>query len=70
MKFKLMSDSLNDQRLALAEEKKSIQVKEEDLHFEVQQLLQKIDEHVKLNEKVNKHYQKRLTIIGTDLLSI
>ena len=30
-----MSDSLNDQRLALAEEKKSIQVKEEDLHFEV-----------------------------------
>lgn len=37
---------------------------------EINQLLSTIDDHKKLNEKINKHYLKRLKIIEKDLLSM
>ena len=45
----------------------SLKSKEDDLHNEVQALLSTIDDHKKLNQKLNKHYQKRIKIIEKDL---
>jgi hypothetical protein len=36
----------------------------------VHHLLSTIDDHSKLNERINKHYQKRLSLIESDLQSL
>lgn len=42
-------------------------MKERDMNQEIQSMVQTIDDHKKLNEKLNKHYQKRLNEIESDL---
>ena len=69
-KMRLKRVTLLQDRRMLRQEKKALKLKEEDLHHEVHQLLATIDDHTKLNVKLNKHYQKRLLVIESDLKSL
>lgn len=44
--------------------------KEDDMNHEIQALLGTIDDHKKLNEKLNKHFKKRLQELESDCNSM
>jgi hypothetical protein len=54
--------------LALLQEKRRLKSLEDDMQNEIQSLLQTIDDHSRVNQRVNKHYQKRLAEIERDLV--
>lgn len=70
LKLQMKHQRLRERTLAVREERAALRAKEDDLNNEVQQLLNTIDDHNRLNEKLNKHYQKRLAFIERDLKTL